>query len=373
MNASSNPTRPVRLVMMGLVSIVLLAAGSAAADGSHQAARAAAREVVPASIDVRHALAGHGDWVRVGIKGVAWRPRAAEVGAGFIPYVTGGQWDCTTSGWQFVATQAWGAVVYHYGRWFRDPTSGWVWQPGTEWRANWVDWRVGDGFVGWAPLPPAGGTVAAQAKDWVFASDTDFTHEASGLHIVTGTAGKSYYERTAPFQHAFDLETGACPLGPTVVAPDRSIGPGFGAVGEVFVRSLRPASAPSAELLPTQPTPDEPVQRLGRAAEKPTAKVQNIPLVKLPRVRTFPQRSTSPDVVPATSDLSRPAGSAHRAERPVHDVRSIPETRQPERVLPPRDVAPRPGLGGDHFNSPSGLDASRTERSRPEDPRTFVR
>jgi hypothetical protein len=31
---------------------------------------------------------------------------------------------------------------------------GWIWVPGDEWGPAWVDWRSGDDYVGWAPLPP---------------------------------------------------------------------------------------------------------------------------------------------------------------------------------------------------------------------------
>ena len=31
---------------------------------------------------------------------------------------------------------------------------GWVWVPGTVWSPAWVQYRYGDPYVGWAPLPP---------------------------------------------------------------------------------------------------------------------------------------------------------------------------------------------------------------------------
>jgi hypothetical protein len=51
-------------------------------------------------------------------------------------------------------------VAYHYGRWAFDPEYGWFWIPGDEWGPAWVDWRQGDDYVGWAPLPPDGFGVA---------------------------------------------------------------------------------------------------------------------------------------------------------------------------------------------------------------------
>src|SRR6185369_7407201 len=43
-----------------------------------------------------------------------------------------------------------GWATDHYGRWvWRDR---WVWRPDTQWGPAWVQWRVGDNVVGWAPM-----------------------------------------------------------------------------------------------------------------------------------------------------------------------------------------------------------------------------
>jgi hypothetical protein len=54
-----------------------------------------------------------------------------------------------------------------------DPDYGWVWIPGQVWAPAWVVWRWGDGWVGWAPLPPQvewrvgiGLTFGAGPSDW---------------------------------------------------------------------------------------------------------------------------------------------------------------------------------------------------------------
>jgi hypothetical protein len=60
-------------------------------------------------------------------------------------------------GWYWVSDDVeanWGWVVYHYGRWAFEPGIGWFWVPGDEWAPAWVNWRYGDEYVGWAPLPP---------------------------------------------------------------------------------------------------------------------------------------------------------------------------------------------------------------------------
>ena len=60
----------------------------------------------------------------------------------------------TDSGWYWVSDEPWAWATYHYGRWDYDSYYGWVWVPDTEWGPSWVEWREGDEYVGWAPLPP---------------------------------------------------------------------------------------------------------------------------------------------------------------------------------------------------------------------------
>jgi hypothetical protein len=96
-------------------------------------------------------LAPHGDWVHSDHYGWVWTP--AGVPPGWRPY-TYGRWEYSDFGWTWVADEEWGWAPYHYGRWYRDPYYGWAWVPGTDWGPAWVAWREGDGYVGWAPLPP---------------------------------------------------------------------------------------------------------------------------------------------------------------------------------------------------------------------------
>jgi len=50
--------------------------------------------------------------------------------------------------------EPWGWATYHYGRWVNLDGTGWCWVPGYTWAPAWVSWRYGDGYCGWAPLPP---------------------------------------------------------------------------------------------------------------------------------------------------------------------------------------------------------------------------
>lgn len=116
-------------------------------------------------------LAAHGTWVTVGSYGHCWRPAYVEVG--WRPYCAG-EWVWTDCGWYWASAEPWAWACYHYGSWVYDPGFGWVWVPGIEWAPAWVSWRVGGGYIGWAPLPPAG---------WVF------RHRPEPAHFVfVGTA-----------------------------------------------------------------------------------------------------------------------------------------------------------------------------------------
>ena len=105
-------------------------------------------------------LAPYGDWIDDSSYGRVWAPEASLVGADFTPYYSGGHWVLTEFGWTWVSDYSWGWAPFHYGRWIVIVGHGWCWVPGTIWGPAWVAWRAGDGFVGWAPLPPRGVSVA---------------------------------------------------------------------------------------------------------------------------------------------------------------------------------------------------------------------
>ena len=101
-------------------------------------------------------LAPYGTWVNVPGYGNCWQP---AVGPGWRPYYDGGHWEYTDAGYYWQSDYPWGDIAFHYGRWAYvnlgvDPC--WVWVPGFDYAPSWVVWRHddGDGYIGWAPLPP---------------------------------------------------------------------------------------------------------------------------------------------------------------------------------------------------------------------------
>jgi hypothetical protein len=104
--------------------------------------------------DYFHAqLAPFGGWVDLPPYGPVWRPIEA-MQPGWRPYFNSGHWEYTDSGWFWQSDYPYGDIVFHYGRWVRDPRLGWCWVPGYDWAPAWVAWRQSDVYAGWAPLPP---------------------------------------------------------------------------------------------------------------------------------------------------------------------------------------------------------------------------
>ncbi len=113
----------------------------------------AATVTIHARSDFYAPLAAEGTWITVGSYGRCWRP--AHVTVEWRPYCVG-HWVWTDCGWYWESDEPWAWACYHYGRWVDDPDDGWIWIPDVEWAPAWVSWRVGGGYIGWAPLPPAG-------------------------------------------------------------------------------------------------------------------------------------------------------------------------------------------------------------------------
>lgn len=111
-----------------------------------------ARADTEISVDFFHdALAEYGDWREVGDYGYCWQPRDRD--PDWRPYADG-HWLYTDAGWTWDSEEPFAWAVYHYGRWARLESIGWVWVPGTEWGPAWVSWRRSPQHIGWAPLPP---------------------------------------------------------------------------------------------------------------------------------------------------------------------------------------------------------------------------
>jgi hypothetical protein len=80
--------------------------------------------------------------------------------ASYVPY-SNGYWKNTDYGFSWVSNDPFGWATDHYGRWVW--VNRWVWRPDTTWGPAWVQWRVGDGWVGWAPMGVTDDACAARS------------------------------------------------------------------------------------------------------------------------------------------------------------------------------------------------------------------
>ncbi|HWW00508.1 MAG TPA: DUF6600 domain-containing protein [Candidatus Acidoferrum sp.] len=138
-------------IKRGILAVITMA--SLAAFPARAELEVSASVQIHAKADFEAPLATHGRWVEVGSYGRCWRP--AHVVVGWRPYCAG-EWVWTDCGWYWQSDEPWGWACYHYGSWAYEPAYGWFWVPQVEWAPAWVSWRVGGGFIGWAPLPPPG-------------------------------------------------------------------------------------------------------------------------------------------------------------------------------------------------------------------------
>jgi hypothetical protein len=97
------------------------------------------------------ALGNQGTWIQSNDYGYVWQPTVSD--PDWAPY-TLGHWVYTSDGWTWVSDESFGWATYHYGRWVNLDGTGWCWVPGYTWAPAWVAWRYGNGYAGWAPLPP---------------------------------------------------------------------------------------------------------------------------------------------------------------------------------------------------------------------------
>jgi hypothetical protein len=141
-------------------------------------------------------LQPEGAWFKLDGRAWVWQPKAMQLDSSWRPYVNAGCWTRHEENWFWVSEYPWGAVAFHYGRWYPSASNGWVWVPGTQWCPAWVDWQLTDTHSGWAPLQPedeffAALGLAPPAYDWsryAFVPNTAFLEKDLLPYVRDGTA-----------------------------------------------------------------------------------------------------------------------------------------------------------------------------------------
>ncbi len=140
--------------------------------------------------EIDAALTPYGQWSDDPDYGRVWRPDPTQVGMDFTPYESGGGWVDSDDGWAFDASYGWGWLPFHYGRWGWSHGS-WCWAPDHHWGAAWVDWRHGNGVIGWRPQGPLTRDHRmgrAFDSNWRFANQRDFNSHNIHGHILNSPA-----------------------------------------------------------------------------------------------------------------------------------------------------------------------------------------
>ncbi len=155
-----------------------------------------------------HNLKPYGYWIEVD-NVIAWKP--SRVNRNWQPY-TYGRWIYTSYGWYWDSDEAYGDIVFHYGRWYYDDWEGWVWVPGYDWGPAWVEWRYDDDYIGWAPLSPYAIynpnygisfniVIVSPYNHWRFIRFRDFHRHNIYDYYFTGYGAERFYERTNSFSN----------------------------------------------------------------------------------------------------------------------------------------------------------------------------
>ncbi len=256
-------------------------------------------------------LAPYGTWVHVSSYGRAWCPNSMPVE--WRPY-TVGHWAYTDWGWMWLSDDPWGAAPYHYGRWAYDAFYGWVWVPGDIWAPAWVAWRYGDGWVGWAPLPPevpwrAGYGLEFTSFDldrrirthvWTFTRDRDFVRPDVRTRIASANRNPTLVELTRNVTTYVEVDS-------------RPVERGF---GPELIRRRVAGSIPTYRIVEKRTT-----------AEKPTAVIRGRTIeVVRPPVRVERKIAARP---PATTPAREVGGQPAREE--ARDRGQVARTQGRER------------------------------------------
>lgn len=305
--------------------------------------------------EFRSALDPYRAWVRHPRWGEVWVPD--DVSPDWRPY-TYGHWIYTDEwGWYWVSDEQeedWGWIIYHYGRWAHDRRLGWFWVPGDEWGPAWVDWRRGDDYVGWAPLPPD--DVIEEYDDeptyWVFLRPRYmlaprlhryFLSRARRTIVIRNTV---VINRTIVVEHRrngrarFAVNAGVSPA--IVAAARRTAVPTFRVNPHVLpgTRNVVGAAVIRPQDLKRRPGQRQLAPRIARTnatVQPATTVVKPRPLGKNERGRlgSHPPRAARGAIVtPATT------APAIKPQKQLAPSSSAPRTAPPPHVTAPRQVKP---------------------------------
>jgi len=259
--------------------------------------------------DFYQPLTADGEWINIDSYGRCWRPE--HVDADWRPYCDG-EWVWTDCGWYWQSDEPWAWACYHYGAWSYEPAYGWLWVPGVIWAPAWVDWRMGDGHIGWAPCAPGGGAAVSTA--FVFVDEDHFQKRHRRSDVIVNNP--ALFEHTRVVAGAQRESRDLDGRRQTVVV---NSGPDAAAVETATGRRLTPVSISDANRRTAIP------QQMKRRPEESPGQ----PAPEPERIKSEPGRQILPEPAPGQPLPGRFPPRQPAPEQPV------PEQTQPERKLPP--------------------------------------
>src|SRR5689334_11241952 len=159
---------------------------------------------VPGSFDVNVSVSGdavwnldvffdqldpYGTWYDDTTYGWVFVPSTAN----YVPY-SNGYWKYTDYGLLWVSNDPFGWATDHYGRWVY--LNRWVWAPDLTWGPAWVNWRQGNGWIGWAPAGYQADAYVPE-NDWHFCRAPDLFAVDLKSRFITG-GNKNYLATSNP-------------------------------------------------------------------------------------------------------------------------------------------------------------------------------
>jgi hypothetical protein len=323
----------IRRLMLGLATSLALAGAGMTLSVVPGAVQSAHAQI---SAEFQEALAPYGHWERHPRWGAIWVPD--DVPPGWQPYEYG-HWVYTDEwGWYWISDpeeEDWGWVTFHYGRWGFERRLGWFWIPDDEWAPAWVDWRYGDDYVGWAPMPPE--EIFYDYDDnptyWIFVSPRYLTAARLHSYIVPQSRRSFVLRRTRLVNRTLRFERGRAAvnagLSPAFVAhATRTALPTYRVSPRVLSGTHGVAGAVRVTPQQLRAGRDGGAQR-GR---RPSAN----------RVNAVAVQPTTTTIKPAASAVApAPLGKGERGKLGSHPPRAAQGAQPQQPQLPPQQQAPR--------------------------------
>lgn len=356
-------SRKFNLLVLGLVGSLSMGTYNACAE-----LEVGASVSISATADFEAPLSSRGMWVEVGTYGRCWRPRGVLVS--WRPYCDG-HWEWTDCGWYWVSDEPWAWACYHYGYWVYDAGYGWVWIPGIEWGPAWVSWRVGGGYIGWAPLAPR--HVSVVSAHFVFVQGGRFCDRVRPSTVIVNNT--TIINKTTVINNGVrreDRDFGTSGKRTVVV----NEGPGVAVVEKASGKKLKATSVQEVDRRTVVP------EQVSRGKGKPADRSQEAAPSK-PSVEPGSKAKVAPGSTPAPDQPRNPGRDPGNRWQPDKERESgrpappIPErpapSPSPERKLPgeghrpnqdsvtpppqpgppgplPKDNRPSPGRGKEKRN-----------------------